>query len=260
MNYEVDSYVEAHKRLPSREITLETKDGEYFFFKADILSGMVTYSTDKNIAANLVTIPAHRAFEVLNMNRVGERPEKLDDSTTNNAIAKPLDLAEQDDLTRFDKRKGGKKKRNKGNKRNDVSKELTEIQTDNSNQPQLDGDIPFKNNKQEKAESQNNKKNGVKDQINAEENQGNSPKNRTDRVEKKSQQEKLEQQNRIEQPQRPIREERHNRPNSQGKGQQNENNGEDSIKSSNNKNHKNNHRKNGESNNQLKSNNVEKNN
>ena len=26
--------MEAQKRLPSREITLETKDGEFFFFKA----------------------------------------------------------------------------------------------------------------------------------------------------------------------------------------------------------------------------------
>ena len=44
LNYEVDCYVEAQKRLPSREITLETKDGEFFFFKADILSNQITYS------------------------------------------------------------------------------------------------------------------------------------------------------------------------------------------------------------------------
>ena len=46
LNYEVDCYVEAQKRLPSREITLETKDGEFFFFKADILSNQITYSSD----------------------------------------------------------------------------------------------------------------------------------------------------------------------------------------------------------------------
>ena len=37
MNYEVDTYVEAGKRLPSKEITLQTQDAEYYFFKADIL-------------------------------------------------------------------------------------------------------------------------------------------------------------------------------------------------------------------------------
>lgn len=111
MNYEVDTYVEAHKRLPSKEITLQTIEGEYFFFKADILSGMITYSSDKNMAANLVTISSRRAFEVLNMNRNGEKPDKLDNNASSNAPAKPMDLAEQDDLTRFDKRKNNKKKR-----------------------------------------------------------------------------------------------------------------------------------------------------
>ena len=48
MNYEVDTYVEAGKRLPSKEITLQTQDAEYYFFKADILAGLVTYSTDKH--------------------------------------------------------------------------------------------------------------------------------------------------------------------------------------------------------------------
>ena len=56
MNYEVDTYVEAGKRLPSKEITLQTQDAEYYFFKADILAGLVTYSTDKHLAANLSLI------------------------------------------------------------------------------------------------------------------------------------------------------------------------------------------------------------
>ena len=56
MNYEVDCYVEASRKLPSREIVLTTMEGEWFFFKADILTGMVTYSSDKKTAANLTTI------------------------------------------------------------------------------------------------------------------------------------------------------------------------------------------------------------
>ena len=42
MNYEVDCYVEAQKRLPSREIELETKDGTFYYCKADILSNEVS--------------------------------------------------------------------------------------------------------------------------------------------------------------------------------------------------------------------------
>ena len=33
MNYEVDTYVEAGTRLPRKEITLQTQDAEYYFFK-----------------------------------------------------------------------------------------------------------------------------------------------------------------------------------------------------------------------------------
>ena len=41
----------------------------YYYFKADILKGTITYSTDKSFLANEVTISARRAFEVLNMNK-----------------------------------------------------------------------------------------------------------------------------------------------------------------------------------------------
>ena len=121
MNYEVDTYVEAGKRLPSKEITLQTMDAEYYFFKADILAGLVTYSTDKHVAANLVTLTAARAFEVINMNRKGEKPEKLDIGAS--APVKPSDLVEQESLTRFDKRKKNKKRKDNANRKNNAEGE-----------------------------------------------------------------------------------------------------------------------------------------
>jgi len=117
MNYEVDCYVEAQKRLPSREIELETKDGTFYFFKADILSNEVSYSTDKNFAANLVTISGKRAFEIINLNRKGIKPDSLHESEKKPEPQKPVDLVEQESLTRFDKRKSGNE--NKNAKRND---------------------------------------------------------------------------------------------------------------------------------------------
>jgi cell fate regulator YaaT (PSP1 superfamily) len=113
LNYEVDAYVEAQKRLPSKEITLETTEGTYYFFKADILKGIITYSTDKNFLANAVTISARKAFEVIGMNKRGEKPANLIDDTRNNAPQKPIDLVEQESLTRFDRRKGNNNKKKK---------------------------------------------------------------------------------------------------------------------------------------------------
>lgn len=126
LNYEVDVYVESQKRLPSKEITLETADGTFYFFKADILKGLITYSTDKSFLANGVTISARRAFEVINMNKHGEKPEKLDDSGHSNGPERPIDLVEQESLTRFDKRKGNsntrkKKKKPNGNNQGNIA-------------------------------------------------------------------------------------------------------------------------------------------
>ena len=100
--------MEAQKRLPSREITLETKDGEFFFFKADILSNQITYSSDKNIPANLVTISGRRAFEIIGLNRRGIKPDSLIEETHRSEPKKPVDLLEQESLTRFDRSRKGK--------------------------------------------------------------------------------------------------------------------------------------------------------
>ena len=111
LNFELDIYNEAHKVLPDRNIALETAAGTYSHFKTDILSGRITYSTDKRMAANLVTLSAERAWEVIRMNREGQHPEELD-TEAKPAPKKPIDLAEQDDLTRFDKTQKRKKKSN----------------------------------------------------------------------------------------------------------------------------------------------------
>ena len=118
LNYEVDVYVESQKRLPSREITLETTEGTFYFFKADILKGLITYSTDKNFLANAETITSRRAFEIINMNKRGEKPENLIDSNESNHPPKTIDLVEQESLTRFDKRKGTSNNRKKKKKAN----------------------------------------------------------------------------------------------------------------------------------------------
>lgn len=192
MNYEVDSYVEAHKRLPSREITLQTMDGEFFFFKADILSGMVTYSSDKNMAANLVTIPARRAFEILNMNRSGLKPEKMDNSEQANAPARPVDLAEQDDLTRFDKSKNSKKRnKNKGDRNRGQVKgenapkqmESAEVATIDpkeqkpSNKPEGKTEPKGKTNRPDKTERQDRKDRPRKERENRPDGANKNPRN-----------------------------------------------------------------------------------
>ncbi len=116
INYEVDAYVEAQKRLPSREIVLETKDNNYYHFKTDIFKREITYSTDKSFAANLITITAERAFDVINMNKKGSKPVTLEADTKPQPPKRDAqDILGQDSVTRFDSVKKKKKKRPSGN-------------------------------------------------------------------------------------------------------------------------------------------------
>ena len=110
MNYEVDQYIEAGQKILHKDIILQSQEGDYYFFKADVLSGMVTYSTDKRLAANLVTITADRALEIAEMNKKGEKPETIELGGRKEP-ERPVDLATQDDLNRFDKKKKKKKKK-----------------------------------------------------------------------------------------------------------------------------------------------------
>ena len=113
LNYEVDDYVEASRQLPPKDIQLQTQDSDYYYFKADILAGLITYSTDKNIAANLETITAERAKQIIEMNRRGEKPDSLTEDGGQKAAQGPVDLATQENIARFDRSKKKKKKKNR---------------------------------------------------------------------------------------------------------------------------------------------------
>ena len=135
LNFEVDSYAEGHKQLPGKDIVLETKDGSYYYFKPDILARKVTYSTDKNIPANLVTIDARRAFEIIALNKQGIKVDTLDISEEEEELSEYGDIIGQDSLTRFDKNKKKKKKKKKPGDVAEPNPQPKQAQPAQQNQP-----------------------------------------------------------------------------------------------------------------------------
>ena len=113
LNFEVDAYVESVKRLPSKEIRLETADATYYHFKTDIFKREMTYSTDKSVPANLITLDAERVFEIIAMNKAGEKPLKLqrDGEEKEVQVSEFGDIIGQDGITRFDNKKKKKKRK-----------------------------------------------------------------------------------------------------------------------------------------------------
>ena len=112
LNFETDVYSEAQHKMPPKDAVLQTMDTDYYFFKQDVLAGIVTYSTDKKIPANLVTISAERAIEVIALNKQGVKVEALDNTKSEEKpqATEYVNLVGQDSLTRFDKSKKKKKK------------------------------------------------------------------------------------------------------------------------------------------------------
>ena len=137
LNFEVDAYVEATRRMPPRDAVLETADATYYHFKSDIFNRKVTYSTDRQMAVNLVTITADRVFEIIGLNKHGEKPLSL----LVEGEEKPKPKAEfgdilgpDDDLARFDRKKK-KKKKTQGQK---ASKPQQEAKADGGEEQRRD--------------------------------------------------------------------------------------------------------------------------
>ena len=107
LNFEVDAYVEASRKMPPREVRLESADATYYHFKSDVFNRTVTYSTDRNTAANLVTLSAERVFEIIELNKAGEKPASLlpESGEHRKKTSEFGDILGQDDLTRFDRKK-----------------------------------------------------------------------------------------------------------------------------------------------------------
>lgn len=148
LNFEVDSYVEALKRMPPKEARLETADSTYYTFKYDVFKREITYSTDKSVAANLVTISADRAFEVIALNKDGEKPLSLlpDGEEKTDSGKQYNDILGQDNINRFDSKKKKKRK----------PKSKAKAQPDNGPQPEEKkeqvAETPQKNDKPERSE------------------------------------------------------------------------------------------------------------
>ena len=115
LNYEIDAYVEAQKQFPSREIPLETKDATFYHFKTDVFKNQMSYSSDKNFVANLTTICPERVFDIINMNKRGEKPRFLNPEENEKKVAvKEYQDILGESVTRFDNQR---KKKNKHNPR-----------------------------------------------------------------------------------------------------------------------------------------------
>jgi cell fate regulator YaaT (PSP1 superfamily) len=119
LNFEVDTYLDVQRDFPPTNVPLETEKIQYYFQKADILSGIYWYSPQSGeMAPNLVPVPVNKVKEVIYMNSTGKRPEKLTADivpTLQSTQETFQNMAGQESINRFDKPEGRRRKKNPKN-------------------------------------------------------------------------------------------------------------------------------------------------
>jgi cell fate regulator YaaT (PSP1 superfamily) len=114
LNYELNSYLDAQKDFPDRNIILETHDGPAYHQKTDIYRKLFWYGFEKENASNLIPVPVERVKEIIRLNQAGKKVKNLFDSGAYHE--EKLDFQDdvgKDSLTRFDDKTSRSKKKRK---------------------------------------------------------------------------------------------------------------------------------------------------
>ena len=84
----------------------------------------MTYSTDKNFAANTVIISSERAYEIIGMNKKGYKPRNLQPDENESKPAKEYQDILDESVSRFDHLKKKKNRKPKPNNANNLSRKI----------------------------------------------------------------------------------------------------------------------------------------
>ena len=118
LNYELETYMDALKGIPTIEGRLKTKKGDAILQKTDIFKRMMWFGI---VGEESIWIPVScdRVAEIIELNKQGIIPESFSDLNPDAPVVEKPTLSElNSDLERMDKKYGGKKPANKsGNNR-----------------------------------------------------------------------------------------------------------------------------------------------
>ena len=116
LNYETAVYMDAQSRIPKVYEPLEFEDGLAYLMKTDILREIMYFSYDKSSLANLYPLYAEDVWEIIKMNRRGEKPESL---KVDEVPAAPefVTAVGDDAINRFDEARKRKKKKKKSSQK-----------------------------------------------------------------------------------------------------------------------------------------------
>ena len=112
LNYETAVYMDAQTRIPKVYEPLEFEDGLAYLMKTDILREIMYFSYDQSSLANLYPLYAEDVWDIIKMNRRGEKPASLKNDDVQ-AAPEFVTAVGDDAINRFDEARKRKKKKKK---------------------------------------------------------------------------------------------------------------------------------------------------
>ena len=140
LNFELDGYTEALKEFPRTNIKLKTKKGTAKFIKLDVFKGVMFYLNSEDPTSDLLELDTDSVNQIIALNKKGEMPESFDLFKSEKTPLEPSfeDVIGQDNITRFDKKRLKKTKKQKGaalnfNKNKKKLQQKTKFKKENRN-------------------------------------------------------------------------------------------------------------------------------
>lgn len=127
LNYETAAYVDAQSRIPKVHEPLEFQDGLAYLMKTDILREIMYFSYDPSSLANLYPLYAEEVWDIIRMNRRGEKPESL----KSDDVAAPefVTAVGDDSISRFDEARKRKRKKKKPSQKPEGGQPVAQSET-----------------------------------------------------------------------------------------------------------------------------------
>lgn len=178
LNYEVEVYQKARKKLPDSRIRLKTKEGNAHFQKSDVLREIMWYIVNPDKSFTMIPVSLERVNKIIEMNKNGKIPDTLlqDKRDVSEIIRKKHNINVEDE-TPFSSNKDmeiPKNNRNNNNSNRRRRKNRPKNKSQNRNYNQQKNNNKKTNNKdRENSNNENKNKNSSQNKGNRNKNNSN---------------------------------------------------------------------------------------
>lgn len=114
LNYELDSYLDALSDFPSSSTTLETEKGKAFCIKIDVFKKKMWFAYVENSIA-WYDFDIDLVKKLISKNKRGEKTLPLEELKQPDSSIQSIDLIQENNVDRFEKKNRGNRNRNKQN-------------------------------------------------------------------------------------------------------------------------------------------------